>query len=192
MTEEATGNEARRGDAEVAAVEVGAAVDAQQIRQRYFMHETLVQSLGIVCCFQGTIAALIGCIGFFAELITRPGNGSSAMECAFYCLVPGVPLIILGLGMSRLWAWVRLPVAFFAGLGLFHFPWGTLINGYVLYLVFCPKGAMVFSPRYAEIVRQSPPSKFRTSLLFCMVVALLIAMLLMCVMALVAFLAFGR
>ena len=59
----------------------------------------------------------------------------------------------------------RVPVAILSGIGLLNFPIGTLINAYILYLVFSAKGQYVLSRPYAEIIRQTPHVRYRSSAL---------------------------
>ncbi len=72
---------------------------------------------------------------------------------------------IVGVGLRRLRGWTKIPVGVLSGLGLLSFPIGTLINGYILYLVFSEKGSRVFSPEYQEIIRQTPHIKYQTSII---------------------------
>jgi hypothetical protein len=57
------------------------------------------------------------------------------------------------------------------------FPWGTIINGAILYLVFSKKGAKVFSPEYQEVIRQTPHIKYKTSIMVIVLVSILLAVL---------------
>jgi hypothetical protein len=58
----------------------------------------------------------------------------------------------------------RVAAIVFAGIGLLGFPIGTLINGYILYLLLSQKGRRIFQPDYAHIVAATPEVKYRTSI----------------------------
>src|SRR5690606_39569288 len=60
--------------------------------------------------------------------------------------------------------WARIAGIVMAILGLFGFPIGTLINGYILYLLLSQKGRRIFQPDYAHIVAATPEVKCRTSI----------------------------
>jgi hypothetical protein len=51
-----------------------------------------------------------------------------------------------------------------SGVGLLGFPVGTLINGYILFLLFGRKGKTVFSEEYQVVIEQTPHIKYRTPL----------------------------
>ena len=81
----------------------------------------------------------------------------------------------VGKGLRALNPNVKIPVGILSGIGLLGFPIGTIINGYILYLVLSEKGKMVFSPGYQDIIQQTPHIKYKTSILVSIVVALFIA-----------------
>jgi hypothetical protein len=50
-----------------------------------------------------------------------------------------------------------------ASVGLLAVPIGTVISGYILYLLACKKGRFICSPDYHAIVQATPHVKYRTS-----------------------------
>ncbi len=54
----------------------------------------------------------------------------------------------------------------FAFVTLLDFPIGTLISGYILYLLLSEKGRRIFRSDYAEIVAATPQIKFKIPLRF--------------------------
>ena len=52
-----------------------------------------------------------------------------------------------------------------------------LIVGYILYLLLSPKGSVVFSPAYKEIIAQTPHIKYRTSLILKIVLVLFVSLI---------------
>ena len=73
--------------------------------------------------------------------------------------------------------WARIPTGILSGIGLLAFPIGTLINAYVLYLIFSAKGKMVFSDEYRAVIEQTPHIKYRTSIIVWIVLGLLLLLI---------------
>ena len=63
------------------------------------------------------------------------------------------------------------------GTGLIGFPVGTLINAYILYVVFCEQGRMVFSDDYHEIIRRTPHIRCRGSILVWILLTITISLM---------------
>lgn len=149
--------------------------DAEETRKQYLKHEASVKSVGILYYLGGVGLLLIGLFGFAAA-----GSRSREIE-----ILPGLFLIALavgqfwtGTGLRRLKPWARIPTGIFSGIGLIGFPVGTLINGYILYLIFSRKGKMVFSEEYRAVIQQTPHIKYRTSIVLWIVLGLLLALIL--------------
>lgn len=148
--------------------------ETEQIRRKYLKHEVSVQSIGLLYYLGGGLLALevialaiVGTVGEDAPFMRAVGVVCGPFAAAF---------ITVGRGLRKLRAWARVPVAILSGIGLLGFPIGTIINAYILYLIFCKKGTMVFSPQYAEVIRQTPHIKYRiTSLWLWILLAVLIA-----------------
>jgi hypothetical protein len=141
--------------------------DMERVRREYRNHEAAVQSIGTLY-YLGAIGLLLASISLLVTLAAQPGapHGSNSLLFAVLCASLAAVNMVLGRGLRRLRPWVRTPVGILSGLGLLAAPpVGTLINGYILYLLFSRKGAMVFSPAYQEIIRQTPHIRYRTSAL---------------------------
>lgn len=136
---------------------------AEETRKLHLSHESSVRSVGSLYLIGGVGMLFLG----LGQLITVAAGGRPMVEAA---LLAGVVLVLggaqfwVGLSVRRLRRWTRIPVGIFSGIGLLGFPIGTIINGYILYLVFCEKGRMVFSDEYQAIVQQTPHIKQRTSI----------------------------
>lgn len=134
--------------------------DAVAIRNEYLSHEAAVKSIGSLYY----LSAFFFAVATIAFLTVMDGEGAhlprwfSLMFLGF-----GMAFAWMGRAMRRLDATARIPVAIVAGLGLFNPPVGTLINGYILYLVFGRKGRMVFSEEYAAVREATPEIVYRTS-----------------------------
>ena len=103
---------------------------------------------------------------------------------ALFIMGLGVGQGFIAFGLRNLKSWGRIPAALFAGIGLLAFPIGTLINGYILYLLLSAKGRMVFSAEYREIIQQTPEIKYRTSKILLFFAFLLVGLIVFGVAAL--------
>jgi hypothetical protein len=68
------------------------------------------------------------------------------------CAALATGFFLIARGLRTLRPGVRTPTIILAVLGLLGFPLGTLINGYILWLVLSKKGQFIFSPEYPAIV----------------------------------------
>lgn len=140
----------------------------EYIRRELLSHEASIQSIGLLYLI-GSVVVCVAGIGLLAAAISETPGSAQGTE---FALVISLGLVVLGLfqgfvgvGLRRLRGWTRIPVGILSGLGLLSFPIGTLINGYILYLVFGEKGSRVLSPEYQEIIRQTPHIKYQTSII---------------------------
>lgn len=150
------------------------------IRYRHIGHEASLRSVGLLyylgaffLCGSGLLMLLglsqtEGATSMFGGII---GGG-------IFMLGLGIALLTVGLGLRRLRLWVRIPAMALATLGLFSFPIGTLINGYILYLIMSEKGRMVFSEEYQRIIEATPEIRYRTPLIAWAFVILIIFLIL--------------
>ena len=66
---------------------------------------------------------------------------------------------------------------------------GGLIIGYILYLLLSPKGSMVFSDEYKEIIARTPHIRYKSS---CLMVFLIVFVVVLVVIGLFAFIGARR
>jgi hypothetical protein len=97
-----------------------------------------------------------------------------ALGAALFLLTVGGLQLWVGLGLRKLRPWTRIAAGILSGIGLIAFPLGTLINGYILYLLFSKKGSTVFSADYQRVIADTPHIKYRTSILVWIVLGLLV------------------
>ncbi|MFL6548831.1 MAG: hypothetical protein ACJ8OJ_09050 [Povalibacter sp.] len=146
--------------------------EAESIRQEHIKHETSVRSIGLLYYFGGGIMAM-GAIGFFvAGLVTKMPPFATGIIVIYGAL--GVLSIVLARGIRALAPWARTTSIVFACIGLLGFPLGTLLNGYILYLLLSEKGKRVFALDYPEIVAATPHIKYKTSIVVWIALAILI------------------
>ena len=136
---------------------------AEQTRKQYLNHEASVKSVGSLYQLGAAMLLLLG-------VALMAGTVSGRLEMAPPILVLAVFFVLGGLqfwmghSLRKLKPWSRIGAGILSGIGLLGFPLGTLINGYILYLLFCKKGAFVFSADYQRIIAETPHVKYRTSL----------------------------
>lgn len=154
--------------------------DFEAIRQLHIKHEASLRSVGILCYIGGAFTLLGGLMMVLTLAGSPAGSGVSGegsgfiLGLAIFYGLFGVGLFVLARGYRQLKPWVRIPGTIVSCLGLLSIPIGTLINGYILYLLWSQKGKVVLSSEYAQIIAATPHSKYKTSPLVWIVLALLI------------------
>jgi hypothetical protein len=88
----------------------------------------------------------------------------------------------VGRGLRKLRPWARIASIVMSILGLLNPPTGTLVNIYILYLLFSEKGRRIFQSDYPEIVAATPDVKAKTSIVVWVFVGLLVVALLAAVL----------
>ena len=157
---------------------------AEEMRNRYLKHEASVRSVGSLYYLGGGLLILAA----LGSVLGASSGGDTAVSA-----IVGVILLVLGAaqiwtayGLRRLQSWARVPVGIMSGLGLLGFPLGTLINGYILYLIFSQKGVVVFSPEYRAVIAQTPHIKYRMSALVWILVGIVVLVLVAALFAVIA------
>ena len=143
---------------------------AEQIRKDHIKHEASVKSVGILYFLAAVFLILAGIIGMTSE------KGAGILP-GLLLLGFGAGQFWLGIGLRRLKSWARIPTAILSGIGLLGFPLGTIINGYILYLVLCQKGKTVFSDDYQRVIEQTPHIKYKTSIIVRIFLGLLLLLI---------------
>lgn len=134
---------------------------AEELRKAHIKHEASVKSIGLLYYLGGVVLALLGVTQMVVGL---SGKGQPVgLVIGVLFLVFSVLEFIGGVGLRRLRPWSRVIAGIVSGFGLLGFPIGTIINAYVLYLVFSKKGAMLFTPEYHAAIAQTPHVRYRTS-----------------------------
>jgi len=149
------------------------------IRNEHLKHEASVKSVGFLY-YIGGIAFLLGGAGGVIISLSSNSNGAEALGRAVgsttVFVILGIGLLYVGYGLRGLKRWARIPCGILSGIGLIGFPVGTLINAYILYLIFSKKGKMVFSDEYKDVMAQTPHIKYRTSIVVWILVGLLVVL----------------
>lgn len=136
--------------------DVGPGAEAEAVREKHISTEASIRAIGMLYYLGFAGCALAGVLIVAVPSIVGVREG--LVTLAF-----GAALAAVGYGLRALAPWVRIPAIVLSVLGLLAFPFGTLINAYVLYLLFCAKGKYLFTPEYAAIIAVTPQVRYRTS-----------------------------
>lgn len=116
-------------------------------------------------------AGLVFPVFMLFELATGSGDalepggvGMWALMLVLYGVV-GPANVWIGLGLRRRNPGVRVLASIFAGLSLLSVPLGTILGGYLLWLMWSTKGKRVFAPDYQAVIDATPEVVAKTSLL---------------------------
>ena len=148
---------------------------AEAVRREYIKHEAAVRSIGVLYYFGG-VATMFVSIALLAAIASGASNLNSVfiIVMAIVYLGLGALSFFVGRGIRQLASWARTTVTVLSVIGLLGFPIGTLINGYILYLLHCAKGKRIFEPDYAAIVAATPFVKYRTSIVVWILLGLVV------------------
>lgn len=130
---------------------------AEATRRAHIAHERQLKSVGFLYFLYAAFLALMVALEFAngTRLPTVAWIGTATMAA----LAAGSA--VLGYGFRTLRPWVRIPGAVMSGLGLLAVPVGTLINGYVLYLILNARGRVVLAPGYRAVIDATPHVRYR-------------------------------
>jgi hypothetical protein len=144
--------------------------EAEAIRRAHINHEASIKAVGFLYYLGGTVATFAG----LASLFGAPDAGGGVV--ALLLLALGVGSLFGGWGVRALKTWGRALGCVLSGIGLLGFPVGTLINGYVLYLLLSKKGRTIYAPEYKDVIAATPHVQYRTSIVVWIFLALLAAL----------------
>ncbi len=142
---------------------MGVSGDAVSVRKYHLSHESAIKGFGLLYAIGAGFYLLIACLAVvFAIFVLATGNSNGVsivvaalIYAALYFTVGGLVGLVSS-GFYKLSDVGKIGGSILSVLGLCAFPVGTAIAAYTLYLIFSEKGNVVFSPRYREIVRQTP------------------------------------
>lgn len=176
---------------------------AELIRKSHLSHEANIQGFGCLYTLGG-ILGILGAISYVGIGIFVMAGGVVPKELEFMVFGAGGDRLVSG-GLTTLVGVVFLAIAvaqLFAGrsmqtlnpsgkilaivvaaIGMLQFPCGTLISGYLLYLLVSAKGRTVFSSAYKEVMQATPHIRYRTSIIVWIFLFILIGVILLGVLA---------
>jgi hypothetical protein len=169
---------------------------AELIRKSHLSHEANIQSFGCLYTLGGILGILGGIayigIGIFVMAGgenpqgTAPGPRADPMVTGIITTLIGVVFLAIavaqlfaGRSMQTLNPSGKILAIIVSAIGLLGFPCGTLISGYLLYLLLSAKGEMVFSSAYKEVMQATPHIRYRTSIIVWIFLFLLIGVILL-------------
>ena len=176
---------------------------AELIRKSHLSHETNVKSFGCLYTLGG-ILGILGAIFYvgIGILVMAGGVVPKGLESMVFGaggdrLVSGglttlVGVVFLAIAVAQLFAGRsmqtlnpsgKILAIVVAAIGMLQFPCGTLISGYLLYLLVSAKGRTVFSSAYKEVMQATPHIRYRTSIIVWIFLFILIGVLLLGVLA---------
>lgn len=158
---------------------------AANTRKQHLSHEASIRSVGTLYLFGGWVVAGLTVLMLGLMQTASRGPGVGLLEIASMVLLAGLGVVQIWTGrlLRRLDAGARIPTTILSCIGLLGFPIGTLINGYILYLIHSAKGRFILSPQYQGIVAATPEIKYRTSIVVWIVLGLIVAALVFAVFA---------
>jgi hypothetical protein len=168
---------------------------AELIRKSHLNHEANIQSFGCLYTLGG-ILGILGAIFYIGLGIfimaggENPQAGVNPMAAGIMTTLIGVVFLAIavaqlfaGRSMQTLNPSGKILAIIISAIGLLGFPCGTLISGYLLYLLVSAKGEMVFSSAYKEVMQATPHIRYRTSMIVWIFLFLLIGLILLGIIA---------
>ena len=169
---------------------------AELIRKSHLSHEANIQSFGCLYTFGGIMGILIGIfyIGLGIFIMAggeNPQAGVNPMAAGIMTTLIGVVFLAIavaqlfaGRSMQTLNPSGKILAIVVAAIGAILLPvCGTVISGYLLYLLVSAKGEMVFSSAYKEVMQATPHIRYRTSIIVWIFLFLLIGVILLGIIA---------
>ncbi len=155
----------------------------EAIRRQHLAHEASVKSIGTLYLLGGGLMTIISIVMlvllFGGPQPIRMGRGDPPQAVFLLVLALGVLQIATAVGLRSLRPWSRVVSGILSAIGLIGFPLGTLISAYILYLLFSPKGTMVFSEEYKSVIEQTPHIVYKTSIIVWIFLFLLLGLILL-------------
>ena len=172
---------------------------AELIRKSHLSHEANIQGFGCLYTLGG-ILGILGAIFYIGIgiLVMAGGVVPKGLESMVFGaggdrLVSGglttlVGVVFLAIAVAQLFAGRsmqtlnpsgKILAIVVAAIGMLQFPCGTLISGYLLYLLVSAKGRTVYSSAYKEVMQATPHIRYRTSIIVWIFLFLLIGVILL-------------
>lgn len=151
------------------------------LRQAHLRHEVQLKSVSSLYFLLSLVLGLAGA-SVIASVFLAGTLSPWALGGVVYLAI-AVGLGTVAVGFRRLRPWVRIPGGILSTLGLLGFPVGTLINGWILFLMFGAKGRVVLSPGYQRVIEATPQLRYQRTLGDWIALALVVGLLLLLVVA---------
>ena len=156
---------------------IPAASEAENIRTAHVQHENSIKTVGVLYCLGGILLAFASAIYVLLALAKAdeggPVVGPAIIGSLFVAI--GAGQVFAGFALRKLKSWARVVTTVLSAIGLIGFPIGTIINGYILYLLWCKKGNLIFTDEYQLVVAETPHVKVKQSGVALVILGLLVA-----------------
>lgn len=152
----------------------------EAIRREHLSREASIKSVGLLYLIPAAIGALMSVVMVFGAVVAvtsgEVGLGEGAAMLGAMLLYAGLSVLFwwIGSGLRRLNPAVRIWTIVLSVIGLLGIPIGTLINGYILWLVAGRTGRYIFSDEYRGVIAATPHIRYKSSILMLFLVALVI------------------
>jgi hypothetical protein len=134
-----------------------AVTDSAAVRAEHLRHETAIQMIGLLYF---TAAVCLLAAGVTVAVLT---HGEEAVRVSIMFGLLAVGFGYSGWLLRRLDTRARYTASLMAVIALMALPIGTVLGGYVLYLVHCKKGRTILSPEYREVIAATPEFQCRVA-----------------------------
>ncbi|OUW85160.1 MAG: hypothetical protein CBD74_03645 [Saprospirales bacterium TMED214] len=141
--------------------------DFEQLRQYHLKHEASIRSFGLLYwlgggfgLFSGVLAIIFAIVGVSDQ--QQIGFPFEAVIFGVVYLVIALIQIAVGTGLRKFTPIGKFGGIIFGMMGLLAIPLGTLLSGYMLYLLLSAKGKYIFSPEYQEVLKATPHIVYKT------------------------------
>jgi len=144
-------------------------VAPERERRAHLAHEASIRSISTLYFFNsfaGILATVALLSSLYFAIVHWRGGGESPLA---WLSLGGIYVLLTalcfwtGIGLRRLDPRVKLAATLLTVMLLVCFPVGTLIGGYILWLLHSEKGQRIFAPDYPAIVAATPHIIYRTS-----------------------------
>jgi hypothetical protein len=150
---------------------------AELVRKEHLHTEVSIQAVGRLYLL-GCVLILLAFAGIFIASFASMRNGNvslisfagSALGALAVCAAYGAA----GFGLRKFKPWARIVATIVAVIGLIGFPIGTIISGYILYLMWNKKGRTIFTADYQDIIAATPHVKYKTSIVVWVILAIIL------------------
>jgi len=147
------------------------------VRSAHIAHEATLRSAGLLYFVAAIFLVLLAAITLYRGTPAETTTTLSDPAAAALALAIAAALAVAGYGLREIKPWARVPVMSISTLGLFYFPVGTMICGYILYMVLNQKGQVIFSQEYQGIIEATPQIGYRTPLIAWVLLGLILLIL---------------
>ncbi len=160
---------------------IEANTDAEDIRKTHLKTEASVKAVGTLYVLGGFLLVCGSIISFVSTIAKNSAVSSEVLfplvGMVLLTTVFGILQIAGGIGLRRLKPWARIAGTIVSVIGLLGFPIGTIISGYILYLLWGKKSRTLFTPEYQDVIAATPHIKYKTSIIVWILLGLIVLLI---------------